>query len=95
MIGSQARVGDGDRAGVALAARVGGDLVHRARAVQRDERDEVVELRRADLLERLLHALGLELEHADRVAAREHLVGLRVVERQRRHVRPLARSSAR
>ena len=49
MIGAQALVGELDRLRVALAARVGRDLVHRARAVERDERDEVVELGRADL----------------------------------------------
>ena len=85
----QAVVDVGDRLRVALAARVGGDLVHRARAVERDERDEVLELGRLDLLERLAHALGLELEHAHRVAAGHHLVGLLVVERQLRHVDPL------
>ena len=70
MIGSRRSSGTVDRVGVALAARVGRDLVHGARAVQRDERDEVVELRRLDLPQGALHALGLELEHADRVAAR-------------------------
>ena len=90
MIGSSRSSGIDDRLRVALAARVRRDLVHRARAVERDERDEVVELGRAHLLERLLHALGLELEDADRVAAAQHLVRLRVVERQRRHVGPLA-----
>ena len=86
----QPRVGEGHCVRVALAPRVRGDLVHGARAVQRVERDEVVELRRADLAQRLLHALGLELEHAHRVAPREHLVRTRVVERQGRHVGPLA-----
>ena len=76
MIGAEALVGHRDRIGVALAARVGRDLVHGARAVQRDERDEVVELGRLDLAQGALHALGLELEHADRVAAGHHLVGL-------------------
>ena len=85
---AQAVVDVGDRLGVALAARVGRDLVHGARAVERHERDEVLELGRLDLLERLAHALGLELEHAHRVAAGHHLVGLLVVERQRRHVDP-------
>ena len=37
-------------------------------------------------LQRLAHALRLELEDADRVAAREHLVGLRVVEGDRLHL---------
>ena len=59
--------------------------------VERDERHEVLELGRTDLAQRLAHALGLELEHADRVAAGHHLVGLRVVERERLHRDPLAR----
>ena len=86
----QALVGTADGVGVALAAGVGRDLVHRARPVQRVERDEVVELGRLDLAQRALHALGLELEHADRVAAGHHLVGLGIVERQAGHVRPHA-----
>ena len=68
--GPQAVVDEDDLLRVALAARVRGDLVHGARAVERHERDEVLELARLDLLQRLAHALGLELEHADRVAAR-------------------------
>ena len=86
----QPLVGHRDRVGVALAPRIGRDLVHRARAVQRDQRDEVVELGRLDLAQGALHALRLELEDPDRVAAGHHLVGLLIVERQVRHVRPLA-----
>ena len=86
---AQPVVGIGDQLGVMLAAGVRRDLVHRARPVQRVERHQVVELVRLDLLERLAHALGLELEHADRVAPGHHLVGGRVLERQRRHVGPL------
>ena len=73
-----------------LALGVHGDLVHRARAVERVEGDQVVELVRADLLQRLPHPLGLELEHARGVTPGEHLVGGRVIERQRGHVRALA-----
>src|SRR5215207_2860107 len=40
---------------------------------------------------RFAHPLGLELEHAHRIPARHHLEGLRVVQRERRHVDPLAR----
>ena len=83
---AQALVLVGDRGRVALAARVVGDEAHRAGPVERADRDDVVELGRPDLLQRLAHALGLELEDADRVAAGEHLVGLRVVERDRLHV---------
>ena len=81
-IAAQALVGVGDRLRVVLALGVHRDLVHRAGPVERVERDEVVELVRAHLLERLAHALGLELEHAGGVAAREHLIGARVIERQ-------------
>ena len=79
-----------DRLGVAFVARVGVDVPHRARAVERHEGDEVVELGGAHLAQRFAHPFRLELEDADRVAAREHLVGLAIVERQLRHVRPLA-----
>ncbi len=73
-----------------LAARVGGDRVHRPGSVERTERHEVVELGGAYALERLPEALGLELEHADRLATGEHSVGLLVIERQRGHVRTTA-----
>jgi hypothetical protein len=69
-----------------LAPRVGRDLVQRPRPVERVERDEVVEAVRANLLQRLAHSLGLELEDPDAVAGGEHRIGRRVVERQRCHV---------
>ncbi len=65
-----------------LAPREHGDVGHRPRAVERDERDQVLELRRLDLAERVAHAARLELEDAERVAAREHVVGGLVVQRQ-------------
>ena len=83
---AQALVAVVDRLGVVLAARVGSDLIHRSGAVQRHQRDQVVELGRSHPLERLAHALRFKLEDADRLAPREHLVGLLVVERERRHV---------
>ena len=69
-----------------LAPRVDGDVRHRAGPEERDERDEVLELRRLHLPQRLAHARGLELEDAGRVATLEHLVRRRVVERDRRDV---------
>ena len=88
---AQALVDVGDRLRVALAARVRRDLVHRARAVERDERDEVLELGRADLA---CSASRMPSDSnwntPDRVAPGHHLVGLGVVERERRHVGPLA-----
>ena len=69
-----------------LAFRVARDVAHRPRAVERDERDQILEDGRPHLPQRLAHARALELEDADRVAAREHLVRLLVVERDRAHV---------
>ena len=64
-----------------LARAIGGNVGHRARAVERDERDQVLEPVGAHLDERLAHAPAFHLEHADRLAAPQHLVGLRVIER--------------
>ena len=69
-----------------LARRVHRDVRHRAGAVERDEGDQVLELGRPHLAERLAHAGRLELEDAHRLAAGEHLVRLAVVERDRRDV---------
>ncbi len=69
-----------------LSVRVDRDVLHRPRPVERDERDQVFELGRAHLAERLAHARRLELEDAGRLAAGEHLVDLFVVERQLRDV---------
>ena len=72
---------------------------HRPRAVERDERDQVVELRRLHLAQRVAHARALELEDAGRLAAREHRVGLacrragsRRCRGRRRSARPPCRS---
>ena len=64
-----------------LRLRVDRDVRHRPGPVERDERDQVVELRRLHLAQRLAHARRLELEDAGRVAAREHRVRLGVVDR--------------
>ena len=66
-----------------LAADVGRDVVHRPRAIEGDHRGEVVDRRRAKLADVAAHARGLELEDAGRLARREQLEGLRVVERDR------------
>jgi phosphoribosylformimino-5-aminoimidazole carboxamide ribonucleotide (ProFAR) isomerase len=49
-------------------------------AVERDGGDDVLEGVGLELLEELLHAARLELEHAGGVAATEDLVDLAVVE---------------
>ncbi len=71
-----------------LARRVHRDVAHRPRPVEGHERDEVLELGRLDRPQGLAHARRLELEDAGRVAAGEHLVRLRVVERERADVDP-------
>ncbi len=60
---------------------IGRDVGHRAGPIERDERDDVLEPIGAHLHERLAHAGRFQLEHAHRLALAEHLVGLRVVER--------------
>ena len=79
----QARVDVADRFLAVLAVGVGRDVLHRARPVERDEGDQILELGRLDLAERLAHAGRLELEDAGRLAAGEHRVGLLVVHRDR------------
>ena len=65
-----------------LARAIGRDVRHRARPVERDQRDDVLEAVRAHVDQRPPHARAFHLEHADRLAARHHLVGFGVVERQ-------------
>ena len=47
------------------------DVLHRPRAVERDDRDDVLEAVGPQLFEHVAHARAFELEHADRVAARQ------------------------
>ena len=62
----------GDRLAAVLAVGVVGVHVrgHRARAVQRDERGDVLERRWAQRAQQRAHRPAFELEHADGVAAR-------------------------
>ena len=71
-----------DRLGALLAAAEARDIVHRAGAVERDERDDVAEIGRAHRAQRAAHALRFELEHADRVALLEQFVDRLVVPQQ-------------
>ena len=70
----------------ALRRAVHRDVAHRPRPVERDEGDQILELGRLHLAQRLAHPGRLELEDAVRVAALEHRERLRVVERQRAQV---------
>ena len=60
--------------------------IHRARTVQGDQRGDVVEVVRLEALEQGAHAVRIQLEHAQRVAARQQLVRPPVVERDLRVV---------
>src|SRR4029077_10180785 len=84
--GLEPLVRERDRFLAVLATRVDRYVSHRARPVERADRGQVIELGRLDLPQRLAHPGPLELEHADRLSAGEHLVGLAVVERDRRDV---------
>ena len=75
------RVEVDDRLLAVLAPDVGRDVVHRPRAVERHHGREVVHRGRLQLADVAAHARRLELEHAGRLARREQLEGLRVVER--------------
>ncbi len=69
-----------------LLAMYCGIQLHRAGAVERDQRDDVVESGGLQLGADALHAFRLELKDADRLAAPEHLIGPRVVEGNRRKI---------
>ena len=59
--------------------------IHRARAIERDARDDVLNRPRLQLLHEILHAGAFKLEHARSVARRQHVEGLLVVHRRVRH----------
>ena len=59
---------------------------HRARSVQGNKCGDVVEVIGLERLEQRAHAVGIELEHAERVSARQQLVRLPVIERDLRVV---------
>ena len=65
-----------------LARAIGRDIRHRARPVERHQHDQILETVGAHVDQRPAHALTFNLEHADGFAARQHFVGLGVVERQ-------------
>ena len=67
---------------LALDPVVDHTALERSRAVERVERDEIVEARRLGAAQEIAHAARLELEDAERRAVGKHLEGLRVVERQ-------------
>ena len=65
-----------------LAGDVAGNVVHRAGAVEGDQRDDVLDAVGLEAAERVPHARAFQLEHAGRSTTPQHLVGRPVVERQ-------------
>ena len=63
-----------------LDRAIGGDIGHGAGSIERHQGDDVLQPVGAHLRQRLAHACAFQLEHADGLAAPEHLVGLGVVE---------------
>ena len=64
----------------ALAGDVFGNGIHRARAIERHQRHQIVDVVGLHLAHQIAHARAFQLEHADTVAARQHLEGRGVVE---------------
>ena len=69
-----------DVAGVVLPLDVVRDELHGARTIERDERDDLVDLGDVELTAERLHAAGFELEHADGLRLVEEGEGLGVLE---------------
>ena len=76
----QQRVGVLDVIRVLLALDVVRDELHRARAVECDECDDLIDGRDVELPAKRLHAAGFELEHADRLGVVEQGERLGVLE---------------
>ncbi len=74
---------DGLAAVLAVGVVVVGVHAHRAGAVQREHRDDVLEAGGLHAAQQIAHRSAVELEHPERVAAGEQFVGRRIVERQR------------
>ena len=72
------RVGDGGR--IFFAFNVVGNPLHRAGAVEGDQRDDLIHGGKADLAAEILHAAGLQLEDAGGAAGVEQCKGFGVFE---------------
>ncbi|MNW57230.1 hypothetical protein D3C74_350150 [compost metagenome] len=68
-----------------------GDELHGTRTVQRIDGNDVLECRRLELLQHSPHARGLQLEHAGRLSAAQHLVRCRIVVRNKPEIGCAAR----
>ena len=82
----QPRIGIRGALAPRLARDIVGNQLHRTRAVQRDQRDDVLEAGHRRLLQQFAHAARFELEHGGRIAVLEDRERRLVVERQRLEV---------
>ena len=64
-----------------LAGDETGNVVHRSRTVERHDGDDVLDAVGVHLAKHVAHSRAFQLEHADRIALAQHLVGRLVVER--------------
>ena len=71
---------------VVLARAIRRNIRHRAGAIERDQRDDVLEAVGPHIEQRAAHARTFQLEHPDRFGARQQVVGVLVVERDRREI---------
>ncbi|VWC24279.1 hypothetical protein BTE28158_06003 [Burkholderia territorii] len=82
--GFDARIRIVDLLAAVLACAEARDQVHRARTIQRHERDDVLEAVGLRILQHALHPAAFQLEHGDRVGLLQDLERRRIVERHLR-----------
>ncbi len=78
------RIFDFHLTGLALAEQR--NVIHRARTIKRNKRDDVAEIGRLHRCQRTAHAFRFKLENPHRIAALHELVDLCVIERQKRKI---------
>ena len=57
-----------------LTLDIAGNLLHRTRTIEGDTCDKILKAVRFELLQKLSHAAGFQLEHPVRVAGCNHLI---------------------
>ena len=77
-----------DRDATVLAVSEQADIVHRARPVERDEGDDITEVRWTDGRQRATHPFRFQLEHPNRVAALEQGINSLVIPSESVEIRP-------
>ena len=62
------------------------DVFHRARTIQRDNGDDILEPVGLEAAQHITHTTRFKLEHANRVTLRQHLEGLGIIKRNVRQI---------